>query len=290
MCAPSIVAAALGPLTRREATHYLTGLLAGMHLAGSIPCTGATSDDTIPAQPQARSSSSRTIKAEHILDLTHTLSPAFPIWPGNAPLRLINKSRLPQDNFYANRWDMSEHHGTHLDAPAHAAAAGNTVEKLPAEDLIAPLAVLDLRQRAKKDADAAVTLDDLHQWEKRHGRLPPGCAIALCSGWDAKAGDAKAFLGLDSGGTLHFPGFSRAAVEFLLDERQVAGLIVDTLSIDIGPSQDFAVHKLWLGAGKWAVECAARLGEAPPVGATVFVGLPKVAAASGGPVRLLALW
>jgi kynurenine formamidase len=289
MCTPSIVAAALATPNRRDALHYLAGLVTAVGLADTFQSTSRLTHEP-SEQPPSRPAARRQLSADHILDLTHTLRPEFPIWPGNAPLKLTNKSRLPRDQFYANRWDISEHHGTHLDAPAHASAQGATAEQIPAATLIAPLAVLDLRAAVKKDADYAVSLEDIHQWEKRHGRLPNGCAVALCSGWDAKADDPLGFLGSDASGTLHFPGFSREAAQFLAQQRQVVGLIVDTLSIDIGPSTDFVVHKLWLGAGKWAIECAAHLADVPPVGATVCVGLPKVAAASGGPIRLLALW
>jgi 3-oxoacyl-[acyl-carrier protein] reductase len=113
--------------------------------------------------------------------------------------------------------------------------------------------------------------------------------VFLHSGWDAKAGDAKAFLGQDGSKTLHFPGFSKEACEFLVREREVAGLAVDTLSLDIGASKDFAVHRLWLGAGKWGLECVANLSRLPPAGATVFVGAPKVVGASGGIGRAVAL-
>src|SRR5262249_51642119 len=126
--------------------------------------------------------------------------------------------------------------------------------------------------------------------EKAHGKLPKGCAVCLNSGWDARAGDAKAFLGTDSANKLHFPGFSKAATEFLLNERDVVGLLVDTLSIDTGAATDFPVHKLWLGAGKGCGEGVANLGKIPPSGATVVVGAPKVETASGGPTRVLALW
>ena len=112
----------------------------------------------------------------------------------------------------------------------------------------------------------------------------------LHSGWDAKAKDAKAFLSADRTGTLHFPGFSKEACSFLLEERQVAGLAVDTLSLDFGASKDFAVHRLWLGSGKWGLECVANLSQLPPAGATVFVGSPKVVGASGGPTRVIAVW
>ena len=95
---------------------------------------------------------------------------------------------------------------------------------------------------------------------------------------DEKAGDARAFLGQDVLETLHFPGFSKEACEFLLKERDVAGLGVDTLSLDFGASKDFAVHKLWLGAGKWGLECVANLSKVPPGGAMVFVALRRSSA------------
>jgi kynurenine formamidase len=278
MCSPAVIESALAGVSRREALHLAAGALAGALVR---PSRAAASD-----RPAGR----RTIAAGNVLDLTHVLSPAFPIWPGNAPIKVTNTATPAKDGYYANRWDLAEHHGTHLDAPAHFAPGGLTAERLGAASLVVPAAVLDLRERARKDADAVVTVDDLKAWEKAHGRLPKQCGVFLCSGWDAKAGDAKAFLGQDGSKALHFPGFSKEACAFLLAEREVAGLGVDTLSLDCGASKDFAAHKVWLGAGKWGLECVANLAQLPPAGATVFVGAPKVRGASGGPTRALAVW
>jgi kynurenine formamidase len=292
MCAPSVIEAALAGMSRRDAMHFAAGVVAGAvacAACGTGTASGAQDDAPAdPAQP-GRPGAKRTIAADNVLDLTHTLSPTFPIWPGNEPIKITNKGTFAKNGFYSNRWDIGEHHGTHLDAPAHC-SNGVTAERVEPASLVAPAAVIDLRERAKKDADAAVSVDDLKAWEKAHGRLPKGCAVCMSSGWDAKAGDAKAFLGTDDAKALHFPGFSKAAAEFLLNERDVVGLLVDTLSIDTGAATDFPVHKLWLGAGKWAVECVANLAKVPPSGATVFVGAPKVEKASGGPTRVLALW
>lgn len=291
MCAPSVIAAALAGMSRRDALHFAAGVVAGA--VACVTCSAGSCDaaDNAPADPAPPGApgAKRTIAADHVLDLTHTLSPTFPIWPGNNPIKLTNQGTFAKDGYYANRWDIGEHHGTHLDSPSHF-SAGVTAEKIDPASFVAPAAVIDIRDRVKKDADAAVTIDDLKSWEKAHGRLPKGCAVCLNSGWDAKAGDAKAFLGTDAANALHFPGFSKPAAEFLLAERDVVGLLVDTLSIDTGAATDFAVHKVWLGAGKWAVECVANLGKVPPSGATVFVGAPKVQNASGGPTRVLALW
>jgi kynurenine formamidase len=280
MCSPTVIESALAGINRREALGLGAAAFAGTLAFASR----AVAADT-PGEKRA-------FAADHVLDLTHVLSPTFPIWPSptNFPIKVTNTTTVAKDGFYANKWELVEHHGTHLDAPAHFAPKGVTAERLEASSLIVPAVVIDLRERARQNADAVVTIDDLKAWEKTHGRMPRQCGVFLNSGWDAKAGDAKAFLGQDDSKTLHFPGFSKEACEFLLNEREVAGLAVDTLSLDFGASKDFAVHKLWLGAGKWGLECVANLSKLPPAGATVFVGAPKVIGASGGPARVLAVW
>jgi kynurenine formamidase len=278
MCSPTVIESALAGCNRRDALHLATGLGAGALLLAS---RSAASE--LPSKK-------RTITADHVLDLTHTLSPAFPIWPGNVPIQVTNRTTVAKDGYYANKWELVEHHGTHLDAPAHFAPKGRTAEQLEASSLLVPAAVIDLREKARKNADALVTIDDVKAWEKTHGRLPKQCCVFLNAGWDAKAGDARAFLGQNASKTLHFPGFSKEVCEFLLQERDVVGLAVDTLSLDFGASKDFAVHKLWLGAAKWGLECVANLSRLPPAGAMVFVGAPKILGASGGPTRVLAVW
>jgi kynurenine formamidase len=278
MCSPSVIESALAGVSRRDALYLAAGLFAG---ALSSASRGAASE------PPSKKNS---ITADNVLDLTHTLSPTFPIYPGNPPIKVTNTATVEKAGFYANKWELVEHHGTHLDAPAHFAPKGRTAELMEASSLVVPASVIDLREKVRKNVDYLVTIDDVTAWEKAHGRLPKQCGVFLNSGWDAKAGDAQAFLGQDASKTLHFPGFSKETCEFLLKEREVAGLGVDTLSLDFGASKDFAAHKLWLGAGKWGLECVANLSKLPPAGAMVFVGAPKVLGASGGPSRVLAVW
>jgi kynurenine formamidase len=280
MCAPCVIESALAGVSRREALHFAAGLVAGALPSASRSLAGE----------QARGKP--VIATNNVVDLTHVLSPAFPIFPApaNFPIRVTSATTIAKDGYNSNKWELVEHHGTHLDAPGHFARNGVTADRLAPQTLIVPAAVIDLRERTLRNVDSTVTVDDLKAWEKTHGRLPGQCGVFLNSGWDAKGGDAKAFLGQDSSKTLHFPGFSKAACEWLVHERDVAGLGVDTLSLDFGPSKDFAAHGVWLGAGKWGLECIANLSKLPPVGATVFVGAPKVIGASGGPARVLAVW
>ena len=130
-------------------------------------------------------------------------------------------------------------------------------------------------------------LADLKRWEAQHGLLPAGGIVAMCSGWDEHVRTPK-FRNAGKDGVLHTPGFHVEAVEFLLAEREIKGIVVDTLNLDRGLSGEFPVHALWLGSNRWGVQCAANLAQLPPKGATLVVGGPKIAGASGGPSRVFA--
>jgi kynurenine formamidase len=184
------------------------------------------------------------------------------------------------------RWLLVEHTGTHMDAPFHF-SDGDSADMIPAANLVGPLVVVDIRAKAAETPDAQLTPDDLAAWEAAHGPIPEGSIVAMNSGWDQHVTTAM-FRNADSDGVMHFPGFHIEAIEFLLEGRNAHGIFVDTLSLDYGPSPDFAVHYRWLPAGKYGVEAVANLGELPPIGATVVVGGPKIAGATGGMTRIFA--
>ena len=223
------------------------------------------------------------------VDLTHTMSPDFPTFFGVPGIEMEKKFDLKKDGFNLYWWHIVEHAGTHLDAPIHFSESGATVEKIPAETLVVPLAVIDVAAKAAQNADYLLTREDLTVWEKKHHRLPDNCCVAMQSGWAQHVGDSAKFTGKDRSGVFHFPGFSSEAAEWLMKERKVAGLAVDTLSLDHGPSKDFKVHRSWLPSGRWGLENVANLDKVPPSGAMLVVGLTKVKDATGGPARLIAL-
>ncbi len=184
---------------------------------------------------------------------------------------------------------MEEHVGTHVDAPAHFIQDGDDVGAIPPGRLVAPLAVVDISQRAMGDDDATVTIDDLLSWEDEHGELVAGSFVAMRSGWDERATDPDAFLNIGVDGLLHFPAWSPEAAAFLIDERDIVGIGVDTISMDNTTSPTFESHRILLGAGRYGVENLAGLGDVPAAGSTIVVGAPKFPGGSGGPARVLAL-
>ncbi len=226
--------------------------------------------------------------AARIEDLTHTLSPDFPTFDGMPGIAMDQTSRFDSDGYNLFQITLNEHSGTHMDAPLHFSADGQSVDQLPVGQLVVPLAIVDIRARAAEDADAQVTPDDLVAWRSANGDFPAGGAVAMLSGWAEHAASDK-FRNADADGVMHFPGFHPEAAQMLLDETETAGIAVDTLSLDFGSSQDFATHHAWLPAGRWGLEAVANLDRLPATGATLVVGAPKFQGGSGGPSRLFAL-
>lgn len=261
MCSPLVLKDVRQELSRRR---FITAL----GVAGAV----LAADPSAAQQKPVRLSKG----FRDVYDLTHTFSARLPVYPAYKPVQIRPRFTIEKDGFFANEVSFDEHTGTHMDAPLHFAAGGLSADRLPVDRLIAPLAVVSIAARAAKDPDTLVTVDDLLAWEKRHGRLPGGAVVAMHSGWDMK-------------NTAHAPGFGEAAARFLVDERDIAGVGVDTLSLDAAVAQKFVAHLALLGAGKYGLELLANLASVPPAGATIILGAPKHEGASGGPVRALAL-
>lgn len=222
------------------------------------------------------------------VDLSHTLSDNFATFSGQSQFSMETIATVEKNGYFVNRWNLIEHTGTHIDAPIHFSPDGKSVDEIPVDDLVVPLAIIDIREKAHANPNAQLTVEDINAWEATHGPLEPGSCVAMNSGWDAYVNKGT-FRNADSKGVMHFPGFHVEACQFLIEERNASGIMVDTLSLDYGQSTDFAVHTTWLPSGRWGVECVANLGMLPDYGATVVVAAPKIKGASGGLSRVMAL-
>jgi kynurenine formamidase len=226
-------------------------------------------------------------------DLTHVFRAGFPIY--GTPPTFVTPSRktivnVDPDGFYGQEWTFWEHSGTHMDVPGHFVQDGRRSPEITPRELIVPIVVIDIASRVASNADAVVTPDDLRAFERRNGRIPRGALVAMHSGWESRVGDPEAFRNPDASGVLHFPGFGKAALDWLLERRRIAAIGVDTLSLDPGNSTTFDVHLTLLGADKYGVENLANLKRIPPRGATAYVGLVPWEEGSGGPCRVIANW
>ena len=201
------------------------------------------------------------LRTARVVDLTHPFDEKTLYWP-NAPSGFELK-RLhfgPSDGGYfyaANSFCAPEHGGTHLDAPIHFAEGQATVGQIPVEKLIGPAVVIDVARQAAGDPDYRLRLEDVQAWERRLGTIPAGALVLLRTGWSARWPDKKRYLGDDTPGDashLRFPGFSPEAAAYLANERHVAGLGIDTASIDRGVSKDFKAHQIAGAANVYNLE------------------------------------
>jgi len=291
MCSPEVMSKVQMALRRDDRSVSRRGLLAASGVAAAAgafaPLTLRAQDATPVATPVVEG---RTITYSVVANLSHPLSPESPVWPGRLPFQMETETTVADDGFAASVLTIHEHIGTHLDAPAHFVDGGTTTDLIGADQLVAPMAVIDVVAQASADVDYAVTIDDLLAWEAENGELPVGAFVAMNSGWSDRFSDAEAFVNLDADGVQHYPGFDPEAATFLIEQRSIVGIGVDTLSQDPGNSTDFGTHVAIAGAGLYGVECVANLGDVPSSGATIIVGGPNHEGGSGGLARLLALF
>lgn len=221
----------------------------------------------------------------------HTLY--WPTSPASFEHKELAYGPTPGGYFYSSYTICTpEHGGTHLDAPIHFAAKGLTADAIPLEQLVAPAVVIDVADKAAANADYRLTLDDVRAWESRNGAIDTGTIVLLRTGWGKRWPDRKSYFGDDTPGAtdkLHFPSFGEEAVRLLVNERHVAAIGADTASIDYGPSTDFIVHRVALGANVPGLENLANLDRLPERGAWLMALPMKIAKGSGGPVRVVAL-
>jgi len=239
--------------------------------------------------------SAYAVDEKKLVDLTYSFSAETLHWPTAKPFHLnkVNEGRTPAGFWYSSyNYSGSEHVGTHLDAPFHFAEGKWTTEQIPLAQTIGPAAVIDIRRKTGKDPDYRLAIEDIRAWENAYGRLAAGAIVLIHSGWGKYWGDRKRYFGTDEPGNvtdLHFPGLSPQAAEFLVKQRRVKAVGIDTPSIDHGPSIDFAAHQILGAANVPIFENVARLELVPRKGATVFAIPMKIQGGSGAPLRIFGL-
>ncbi|MBD0864242.1 MAG: cyclase family protein [Rhodobacteraceae bacterium] len=223
-----------------------------------------------------------------VVDMSHTLDADFPTFSGAPGIEITQVFNIAESGFNMFDLTLNEHTGTHIDAPLHFSADGQSVDEIPVNNLVCHLAVVDIAAKAQDDPDAQVTPDDISAWIAANGDIPDVACVAMHSGWGAKS-NTNEFRNVDSNGVMHFPGFHVEAAQMLMENTGAVAIAVDTLSLDHGPSADFATHYAWLPTNRYGIENLANLDQLPATGATLVVGAPNHRGGSGGPARIFAM-
>lgn len=234
--------------------------------------------------------------SEEIIDLTHSFSDESLYWVTAKEFELeeVAKGETQHGYFYAaNNFSTAEHGGTHIDAPIHFSEAGQTLEEIPLENLIGNGIKIDVSESGLKNPDYLISITDLRNWEEENGRIPDNNIILLQTGYGQFYPNAQKYLGTKNRGEdavkeLHFPGLSPEAAEWLIKNRKVKAVGIDTASIDYGQSRKFKTHVTLMTSNIPAFENVANLDKLPASGFKIIALPMKIKGGSGGPLRIIA--
>ncbi len=231
------------------------------------------------------------------IDLSYTFDTHTLYWPNN-PKGFEHfteaEGKTPLGYYYSSYSIVApEHGGTHLDAPIHFSQNGLTVDKLPLSSTTGNAVVIDVSKNALANRDYQITIDDITSWEKENGQIPDNTIILFKTGYGKFYPDrAKYFgtakTGVDAIPELHFPGIKPETTQWLLNNRKIKALGLDTPSIDFGQSKEFKTHQILLGANKCGFENVANLDQLPAKGLYVIALPMKIGKGSGAPLRIMA--
>jgi kynurenine formamidase len=232
-----------------------------------------------------------------LVDLSHAYDARAIFWPTAAPFRLekVADGVTPAGYYYAaNDFATSEHGGTHIDSPIHFAAGRQTVDQIPLDRLVGAAVVIDVTAAAAKNADYQVTSDDIERAEARVGRIPDRAILLIRTDYSKRWPDAASYLGTAERGDaavakLHFPGLHPDAAAWLIANRSIAAIGIDTASIDYGQSTLFESHRALFAKDIPAFENLTNLDRLPARGAHVIALPMKIAGGSGAPLRAIAI-
>ncbi|GGG32338.1 cyclase [Dokdonia pacifica] len=268
-------------------------MLLGISLVSSCKNTSPSSEGTTETTPKKVEVSERKI-----IDLSHTYSDETVYWVTAKEFRLdtVFEGQTDKGYYYsAYNFSTAEHGGTHIDAPIHFAEKGQTVDEIPLEKLMGSAIKIDVSNNAFNNPDYLITIDDLKAWEaKEKTPIPDGSIVLLQTGFSKYYPNKVKYMGTDERGEiavkkLHFPGLSPEAAKWLVEQRTINAIGIDTPSIDYGQSEYFKSHVILLSKDIPAFENLTNLDQLPNRGFEVIALPMKIQGGSGAPLRIVAV-
>lgn len=240
--------------------------------------------------------------AVEVVDLTHTLDPDFPVIILPPEFGQCARFRMEEVSAYDHRgpawkWhniSMSEHTGTHFDAPSHWISGrdvpNGAVDEIPVEAFVGPVVVIDCSAGAAKDDDFELTYQAIKDWEAEHGDIPEDVWVLMRSDWSKRRG--AEYLNMRDDGP-HSPGPTPQAIRYLVETRNIRGFGTETVGTDAGQGAHYhppyPAHFTLHGAGKYGLQCMCNLDRLPATGAVLIAAPLKIKGGTGSPLRVMAL-
>lgn len=235
----------------------------------------------------------KDISFKNVIDLSHVVDTNIPLWPGDPEVKLETVANIDPDGYYLRSFTIGEHSATHMNAGNSFFAGGSSIDSYGPEKLVRRAVVIDVRQRVNAfGPDYALTIDDVKAWERRNGRVPKDSIVLVYTGWQAKWGNPAAFIGNTAapGDTpdLHFPGIAGETTEWMLSERGIVGVGIDTHGADPGQDVNYRTNNAVLAEDGIVLECLTNLDRLKPTGNTLVLGRLALKDGSGSPLTVLA--
>lgn len=251
--------------------------------------------------------------------LSHVNTPGMPIYPGDA---IPVYDGFSDPFFQLQTVTIGDHSGTHWGAPCHFADPDGAIgdpgdlcaEGLDTDSFVMPVVVIDIRSKvaaavAQGNNNYALTVADVQQFERRHGRIPKGAMVVAYTGWQDRWSDPVAYMGpsspadynaflsgadtstydFDAIFPLNYPGISAEATQWLVDRRSIQGLGIDTHGIDPGNDEEFLSNTILLQEGRVHLENLAGLHQMPARGGWIVIGGMRNQGGSGSPATVYGL-
>lgn len=265
-------------------------LMAGMVLA-SISCC-------LAAQELTLQDAWRVIREKKFVDLTHAFAPGVPHWKGfpdetretlywyEPGVGKLGSGFFAQSFTHVGQW------GTHVDPPAHFAKGLRTVDQIDVKEMILPLVVIDVHEAVANDPDYTIGMDDIRNWETRHGQIPAGAFVAMRSDWSKRWPSMEAMQNRDARGIAHYPGWSLEVLKYLYEVRGITASGHETTDTDPGIAtsrDDYSLEAYILRGNHYQIELLANLDQVPEAGALIVAAFPKPKGGSGFPARVFAI-
>ena len=240
----------------------------------------------------------RALEKMDFVDLTHAFEPGIPHWPGFPDeQREILYWYEPGvgslgSGFFAELYTHVGQWGTHVDPPAHFVPGLRTVDEIDVREMVLPLVVIDVHEKVEQNPDYTISMDDVREWEARHGKIPRGAFVAMRTDWSKRWPSMEAMRNEDDEGIAHYPGWSLEVLQYLYEVRGITASGHEPTDTDpgIATSQgDYSLEYYILSTDHYQIELLTNLDKVPEAGAIVLVSFPKPKGGSGFPARVFAI-
>jgi kynurenine formamidase len=223
-------------------------------------------------------------KATKLVDMTHDIFPgmpalgAVPSYWTRANHRLTHQFYQGALSYQTNSMMLTEHAGTHFDAPYHFDEHGPAIHELALPGMIYPTVIFDMTHKAPLEG---IGPDDLQPLLQRSGKtLGPGIGAVI---W---TGHSKNYVeGADFGG--HRPFITAEGASWLAAQR-CAVVITDLVGLDEPIDLTEPVHNILLHAGICMLQVTTNLAQIADGNWEVCAFPLKIVQGTGAPLRAFA--